>query len=505
MSDDGLDRLRERGQAFSEEISREGYLAYSGLKASADLQTIYAKYRDVLNEESLALALDAFHSAKPGSEELRSARSLLEWQVESAASQQLAALDEKEIEWEGSAVLRTRHDEEISYQAAPIEIGNSKDRDRRIAIDDARADIAEREHSPLRLERLQREKEIIEQLQVAPDYNSTFEALTGISLGGLASECAAFLRDTDAMWHDVLPPVLKKSLGLAVGDATRADAIALLRASEFDGAFPGSSMETTIRAQMNEMGIDATAGGRVIFDVGERPGKRSRAFCSPVRVPDEVYLVLRPHGGQSDYTTFLHELGHALHFAYARRDYSFEFRWLGDNSVTEAYAMLMDHRMQDRGWLLRYSGLGSSHVDEFLRSAGFEELHFLRRYCAKFLYEVQVYSGDLDWRQMPDLYVETLSSATTFKYRPVDAFIDLDPRFYSARYLRAWQLQSVIDESLVNRFDIDWFRNPGAGPWLVRELLAEGQRETADEIAQRAGGSLSFSPLIRKIEKLLGS
>ncbi len=505
MSDDGLDRLRDRGQAFTEEISREGYLAYSGLKATADLQSIYAKYRDVLNEDSLELTLESFRTAKTGTDQHRSARALLEWQVEGQASRQLAALDEREIEWEGSAVVRTRHDEEISYQAAPIEIANSRERERRLAIDDARAALAAKEHSPLRLERLQREKEIIEQVGVAPGYNATFEATSGISLDSLASECEAFLRDTEPMWSDVLPGVLKKSLGLTVDEATRADAIALLRASQFDGAFPGSSMEASIRRQMDEMGIDATAEGRIIFDVGERPGKRSRAFCSPVRVPDEVYLVLRPHGGQSDYTTFLHELGHALHFAYASRDYPFEYRWLGDNSVTEAYAMLMDHRMQDRGWLLRYTGLDSAHVEEFLRAAGFEELHFLRRYCAKFLYEVQVYSGTLEWRQMPDLYAETLTRATSFKYRPVDAFIDLDPHFYSARYLRAWQLQSVVDESLVNRFDIDWFRNPSAGPWLVRELLAEGQRETADEIALRAGSTLSFSPLIGKIERLLGS
>lgn len=505
MTTDGLDRLRERGQAFTEEISREGYLAYSGLKATADLQAIYEKFSDVLNEDSLALTLEHFRAAGKDSEEYRSARALLEWQVEAQASRQLAALDEREIEWEGSAVIRTSHDEEIAYQAAPIEIGNSRDRERRLAIDDARAALVEKEHSPLRLERLQREKEIIEQVEVAPSYNLTFESLTGISLGGLGKECESFLRDTDAMWGEVLPAFLKKTLGLTPAEATRSDALALLRASEFDGAFPGNSMEEIIRRQMDEMGIDATANGRVVFDVGERPGKRSRAFCSPVRVPDEVYLVLRPHGGQTDYTTFLHELGHALHFAYARRDYPFEFRWLGDNSVTEAYAMLLDHRMQDQGWLLRYSELGKTHIEQFLRAAGFEELHFLRRYCAKFLYEVQVYSGDLDWRQLPDLYADSLTSATTFRYRSVDAFVDLDPRFYSARYLRAWQLQSVVDESLVNRFDVDWFRNPEAGPWLVRELFAEGQRETADEIAKRAGGTLSFTPLIRKIEKLLGS
>jgi hypothetical protein len=74
--------------------------------------------------------------------------------------------------------------------------------------------------------------------------------------------------------------------------------------------------------------------------------------------------------------------------------------------------------------------------------------------------------------------------------------------------LRAWQLQSLINESLVSRFDFDWFRNPAAGPWLTHELFAEGQRETVEEVAARVsptGESLSFAPLIRSIERLLES
>ena len=41
----------------------------------------------------------------------------------------------------------------------------------------------------------------------------------------------------------------------------------------------------------------------------------------------------------------------------------------------------------------------------FLRSAGFEELQFLRRYCAKLIYEVQAYGGGVSWNSLPDLYV----------------------------------------------------------------------------------------------------
>lgn len=489
-----------------EAISRESYLAFAGHKKTAELQPIYETYARVLGREAFELTLDAFRSATDGSDDKRSAQQLLEWEIESQAAKPLAALDEREIEWENSAVIRSPDGRVIQYQAAPIEIANTRDRTLRLGIDAARARLVKDEHAPIRLERLQREKEYIESLGVARDYNSSFEAVTGIDLGALAEGCARFLRDTKSMWDDTLRRALRTSLGIRLSEAKRADALALFRASEYDDAFPASEMEAVIRRQVTEMGIDPTARGRVIFDVGEREGKRSRAFCSPVRVPEEVYLVLRPHGGQSDYNTFLHELGHALHFGYASPEYPFEFRWLGDNSVTEAYAMLFDHRMQDRGWLLRYTGLGANRVGAFLRTAGLEELHFLRRYCAKLIYERTLYSGEASWSELPDLYVSLLSGATGFEYDPADAFVDVDPRYYSARYLRAWQLQSILNEGLTSRFDVDWFRNPSAGPWMARELFAQGQRENAEEIAARAGGGgLSFAPLIRKIEGLLES
>ena len=512
-----LQRLRAEGQAFMEAISREGYLAMAGHKRTAELQPIYKQYERILGPDALELTLDLFRSTPDESEDRRSAQCLLEWEIESQASRPLAALDEREIEWENSAVIRSPDGRVIQYQAAPIEIANTRDRKLRLALDAARVALVKKEHAPLRLERLRREKDYIESLGVGADYNSSFEQVTGISLTVLAKNCENFLRDTQSMWDDTLPRVLKKKLGIKPSEAKRSDAAAIFRASEYDDGFPGDQMETLIRRNVSEMGIDPAASGRVIFDVGDREGKRSRAFCAPVRVPEEVYLVLRPHGGQSDYTTFLHELGHALHFAYASAEYPFEFRWLGDNSVTESYAMLFDHRMQDKGWLLRYTQLGKNRIPAFLRSAGFEELHFLRRYCAKLLYEHALYGGEVPWGELPDVYVTLLTKSTGFEYDAADAFVDVDPRFYSARYLRAWQLQSVLNEELTARFDVDWFRNPVAGPWMVEELFSPGQRHTAEEVAAHvtsngrlsgkngAGSALSFSPLIRKIEALIES
>jgi hypothetical protein len=430
---------------------------------------------------------------------------LLEWQADAQSQRVLAPLDEREIAWEGSAVVKLADGTKVQFERTPIEMANSTDRGLRLAIEEGRAKLVESELAPIRRERFQKEREIIEQLELANGYNATWELLSGIALSTLRAQCEQFLRDTQAAWDETFPEFVKRVLRIDPGEATRSDALALFRAREFDSYFPASEMESQVQRQVREMAIDPCAAGRIRLDTGEREGKRSRAFCSPVRIPDEVYLVLRPHGGQADWSTFLHEMGHALHFAFMRPDYPFEYRWLGDNSITEGYAMLFDHRMDDAGWLQRYTKLRDTKLRSFLRSAGFEELHFMRRYSAKFIYETHLYGGDVPWDSLPDLYVELLTRATNFRYSRCDAFVDVDPRFYSTRYLRAWQLQALLAETLTQRYDEDWWRNPRAGPWLVQALLSEGQRELAHEQAQRVSGrELSFAPLIREIERLLG-
>jgi len=501
-----LDRLRRDGEAMTEALSREYHESGAGLKASAELQPIYAKYPQVLGDEALALVSEAFAGAAEGSEAKRSARLLLDWQVEGVVSRELAPLDEREIAWEATAVVTLPDDRTVPYQQVAIDIANSTDRNARLTLERARAATVAKGLAPMKRERFQREMELTDKLGIASGYIPTFEVLSGVDLRQLAAQCAAFLRDTQAMWDDSVREVVKVKLGIPISEATRADALALMRAAEFDAYFPGAALEGAARKNMSEMGIDAVAAGRVRYDIGDREGKRSRAFCSPVRIPDEVYLVMRPHGGQTDYTTFMHELGHALHFGNMRADYPYEYRWLGDNSVTESYAMLFDHLLQNPRWLLRYTGITKKELPAFSRAAGFEELQFLRRYCAKLIYEVELHSGTTSWDALPALYVETLSAATSFRYDPADAFVDVDPRFYAARYLRAWQLQAVIAEHLTEQYDEDWFRNPKAGPWIVGQLYAEGQRELAHELAERvAGKGLSFDPLARAAESLLAA
>ena len=90
MSELTLERLRQDGQAFTEEISRESYLAHSGHKRAAEFKPIYDRYAHVLGKEALDLTMDLFKNSAVGTDEHRSASLLLEWQLESQASRSLA-------------------------------------------------------------------------------------------------------------------------------------------------------------------------------------------------------------------------------------------------------------------------------------------------------------------------------------------------------------------------------------------------------------------------------
>jgi hypothetical protein len=419
--------------------------------------------------------------------------------VDLRAGRRTAKLEDDQLLWEQSAVLRV-DGQEVPYLRAPIDIANSPDRNYRMALDDARVRAGAESLNGMRRDRFALEREETLALGLG-DYVATRAALTGIDLDALGRAAEAFLAATADIYRDVLQKVVRRRLNVGIGDLVRADVRWAFRADQFDPAFAPDRLVPTATSQARDMGMDPLQNGRIRLDTEERPGKQPRAFCAPVRVPDEVYLVLRPSGGHADYHTFWHEHGHALHFASVDPGLPFAARWLGDNSVTEGFAMLFDHMTLNPAWLARYVALQRGDARDLAFELAVGELFMVRRYAAKLGYELVLHRGELE-RMGPE-YVERLSRATLFRYPEGEYLLDVDPGFYAARYLRAWQLQSLLDATLTERFDDDWYRNPRAGAY-VQHLMSGGQSENADQIARRVSAApLSFEPVIRSLEAVL--
>ena len=250
------------------------------------------------------------------------------------------------------------------------------------------------------------------------------------------------------------------------------------------------------------MGLDLQAEGRVRLDIEDRPLKSPRAFCASLRVPEEVYLVIRPRGGYDDYSAFWHELGHALHFAGVAADAPFEWKRLGDNSVTEGFAMLFDHLLLEPLWLEDALGGEASDYAAFLAHHALFELYMLRRYAAKIDYELTLHQGaELEGKDAA--YKQKLSAATGVEYPEISYLDDVDPFFYCANYLRAWMLQAQMAEVLKTRFGERWWANSNSGGFLT-EIWRDGQRHDGDSLSRHLGyKSLTTEPLEAQIRNLM--
>ena len=231
------------------------------------------------------------------------------------------------------------------------------------------------------------------------------------------------------------------------------------------------------------LGIDLAAQANVKLDTEQRPLKSPRAFCAPVRVPEEVYLVIPRTGGRDDFGALFHEGGHTEHYAHVDPALPFEFRHLGDNSVTECFAFLFEHLTEDPHWLRAM--LGVEDAGGYLGFARATKLVFLRRYAAKLSYEMELHGGERPLSEMPELYAQLLGEAVGVDWPRASYLADVDDGFYAANYLRAWALETYVRRHLRRAVRPRWFAERAAGD-VLRDLWREGQRLDAEDMIAAA-------------------
>jgi len=382
-----------------------------------------------------------------------------------------------------------------------VALANEADRERRQRIDDARLAAIVDHLNPL-LDRQWRRCHELSRGLGRESYLDLFGEVKGIDYFALRAKTDAFLHDTAGLYERSMDRLARERLGLPLAQLRYADLPYLWRAPSYDDVFTADGLVPTLKHTLADMGVDLTAQANVHLDTEMRENKTPRAFCAPVRVPGEIYLVVLPHGGQDDYSALLHEAGHTEHFAHVSADHPFEYRHLGDNAVTEAFAFLFDHLVLNRAWLER--SLGFAESEDFVRFATISDLFYLRRYAAKLAYETEfhVQSGSLD--VMAGVYQRRLSEALMVEVPAQSYLTDLDPGLYVASYLRAWMLEGALRMMLQDRFGREWYADPEAGAW-VKRLWSLGQKFTAEQLLlKNDGGILGTDQIRHHIERILG-
>lgn len=499
MKNKQIELIRQDADKLIKAQSEMGYASWTE-GAHSNQDSLYKAYEHLFTKENVQLVKGAEEKEK-NPEKKKALTYLRLYLLSEYISKQTAALYDELENKQAEAKIKV-DGKEIPFRQIAVLISNEKDQSKRKKLYLSQDNFLDS------LNVIYKQMEDFYHTQAKElgydSYNSFAQDLKSIDLEKFKPVVEDFLLKTQITYETLLAELLGKNLKLPRSSFYRFDVAALLRQGEFDKYFPKEKLIEAVKSTYLDLGINMDQQPNLKIDSEEREKKNPRAVCFAIDIPSDVRLSIKPIGGVQDYAALFHETGHGEHFANTVEK-TWEFKYLGNNTVTEAYAFLSEYFLSDPGWLSKHTEMPQDELKQFLKAQVFGRLLLVRRYCAKFLYELELHSQNPN---SPKIYADFLSQAMGFKRTASDEkryLYDVDANYYVVDYLRAWFLEAQLKSKLKEKFAENWFEKKEAGDYL-KSLWAQGNKFTGEELVQQIGyPAISSEALINEITQLLSS
>ena len=490
-----LANYRDRAREFQTELCREKYSHHAGLRDELAVEPIYKKFRDLFADAAVTELSELHRNAPPDDE--KPLRYLLCFAVDHALNSEVFAEDQQIARALSKHKIKVGG-KEYSFHQAAVQVANEQDRDRREQILQLRLTPIDQVNG-LRIARLEKIQAKAKKL-FGGSLVDLYQKLSRVNFEVLKTQLENFLVASESYYSSRIERYGSKVLGEGVGTVRACDVPYLLRGHAYDSLFPSDRLLSLLKRTLMGLGVDLKKQRNVVIDSADRANKSSLAHCFPVRVPEEVNLVLLPQGGVFDFLTLFHEAGHALHYGFTAETESFEYRFLGDPAVGETYGFLFEYLALNEDWLQDFLKVKPGETD-FLDNTQFRKLYLLRRYAARFLFELVLHErSSYTDRDLPDIYASTLNKALHLQVEPRMYLHDMEDAFSGTRFLRAWIFEAELRQILIDRFGARWYSRPAAGDFL-KDLWRFGFRYDCDELAARIRSfGLNLDPITREVQ-----
>jgi hypothetical protein len=487
------DRLR----TYLFERAEEVRAVRVGEKEVSERAEIVARYGDLFSRDQL----DALRSAEDGADgEERERIARLRLACEGGLVD--AELSERKDELENLILAErvTFKGEEMPLRTAQAKLAVMPEYADREELGNIQAD-ASAKFNEGRRDLLRDDDQLAGELSGITDPVARNEEEKGISLRALAEQLGKASSDSAGDYATLRDRWFERLLGDGREAKPSAFHVAYMRRlSPLESTYTKERAVEVCMDSLTNLGFDLANEKRIKLDLDDRPQKSPRACVIASDAPEVVHLITRAQGGLHDYQAFLHEAGHALHYAGCDPGLPYTFRNLSrDHALTEIYSFILEKISREPDWHAHYFGLSDEQAKENAEATTFLEALLYRRYAAKLSFELDFWSRFADDGGTPDGYSEKIGEATGVYYRPDNYLADMDAGFYSADYLRAWIRSAQLRHYLVKEFGSDWWRSEQTGEFL-RGLFSEGTRPASEEIAQRIGyDPLDTHPLVSEL------
>jgi hypothetical protein len=489
--------FEEQLQRYLYERSEEGRAVRVGEKEVSEQAAIVERYSDLFSREQLKALRD---------EEAQADGDQREWlyRLRKTCESGLVAaeLAERDDELE-NAILAAR----LSFKGEELPLRSGL---ARLAVLPGYADrneLGERyqrasaEFNEQRLELLRAYEELEADLSEEPDPVARNEEEKQISLRELEAVLSAASDEIEGAFIATRERWFERLLGPEREEVPSSAHMAYIRRlSPLDATYTKERATEVCLSTLSALGFDLASDKNIRLDLDDRPQKSPRACVIASDPPQVVHLITRAQGGLHDYQAFLHEAGHALHYAGVDPRLPYTFRRLSrDHALTEIYSYICEAITREPEWHSHYFGLSEEEAKANAEATIFLEALLFRRYTAKLQFELDFWSNFDEASITSNDYATRLTTATGVRYTPDGHLADMDPGFYSADYLRAWIRSAQLRAFLLGEVGPDWWRSEQTGE-LLRELFLEGTKPTSEEVAGRIGfAPLDTGPLVANL------
>ena len=497
------EKILKQLEKYEQELSTEDRLVRVGLKQTPQFTQIQKNYSDLFSRDTIALVRGWLTEAVDKDERDKKERVLFTL-LEGVIANETMEVYENIVK-ERSRLSAEVDGQKIGYHEFTGILSKEKDFDKRESLRDEKIKLVEKLNPTLvEAERANRKNLATFGFKSVSDYAETKKK---IKYNEFLNKTIPILEETTGLYRRVMSEMLKNSFGKELGQIGAVHALFLFSGRQFDHLFPADQLLPLCKGSFATMGLDLDETPAISIDADNRPKKDPRACCYAIKVPSEIHLIIKPRGGYNDYRTFMHEGGHSLHFAHTKPSLPYEWRHLSrSHALTEVFSFTMENLAENPLWLehaLRVPKDASEHISAW---ALLGNLFMLRRYIAKFTYELSFDANPYDATENRRTYAATLKELTGFEYEEAMYLEDMDGQFYSADYLRAWMASAQLEEHLIRTYGERWFLRKETGSFF-KELYSKGVSwDNEDLIISLGMTPWDPLPLIRKfdpIKKLL--
>jgi hypothetical protein len=493
-----VDAFDERLEAYGIERSEEARAVRVGEKETSEQAAIVARYADLFTRDQLSVLEEA--EAAVGDDEREAVARLRLTCQDGIVTLELAEREDAlengllaaRVPWDG---------DELPLRAAQARLAVEQDYRRRDALGEAVLAVSSTFNDERRALLADR-NELEAGTSGIDDPVARNEAEKAVPLRPILDAVDRARIASTAAFTPQRERWLDRLLGAERDETPSSAHMAWIRRlSPLESTYTKEQSVPVCLATLRALGLDLEAERGIRTDLEDRPQKSPRASVIATDPPRLVHLITRAQGGLHDYEAFLHEAGHALHYAGCDASLPLSFRRLSrDHALTEIYSFLLDSISGEPGWHAEHFGLSDTEARDNADAARFSNTLLFRRYSAKLGFELDFWGRFRDDGGTPDGYEERLTAATGIRFPAANHLADMDAGFYSADYLRAWIRSAQLRAYLRREVGQDWWRRTGTGD-LLRDLFREGTRPTTEEVAARIGyDPLETAPLVAELE-----